>query len=78
MDTTKIDHLVSQICIDRNKNRPVAISIKTIQFFYNPEYKSRRIVLSANEEKDLVFYLSYLNGKWYLTIIDTVTSDCSA
>lgn len=77
VDTTKTDHLISEICIDRNKNRPDTISVKTIQFFYTLESKSRRIVLSENEDKELVFYLSYLNGKWYLTIIDTVTSDCS-
>jgi len=77
VDTTKTDHLVSQICNNRNKYRPDTISVKTIQSFYKLENKSRRIVLYDTHEKELVFYLSYLNGKWYLTIIDSVSSDCS-
>src|SRR6185503_14187117 len=77
VDTTRTDHIVSEICKSRNENRPDTISAKTIQFFYNLENKSRRIVLNDANEKDLVFYLSYLNGKWYLTIIDSVSSDCS-
>lgn len=76
VDTTKIDHLLSQICIERNKYQLDTISTKTIQSYFNLEKKSRRLVL-YDGERELVFYLSYLNGKWYLTIIDTVTSDCS-
>ena len=76
-DTTKTDHLLSKICMDRNKNVPDSISKKTIQFFYDLENKSRRIVLSDNSGSELVFYLSYINNKWFLTIIDNVSSDCS-
>jgi hypothetical protein len=77
VDTTRTDHLLSKICKDRNKVRPDNIPNKTIQFFYDLETKSRRMVLYDNKDIELVFYLSYLNGKWFLTIIDNVTSDCS-
>jgi hypothetical protein len=77
VDTTKIDHLLSKICKDRNKYRPDNIPNKTIQFFHDLETKSRRIVLYDNNGIELVFYLSYLNDKWLLTIIDNVSSDCS-
>lgn len=77
VDTTKTDHLLSKICKDRNKNLPDSIPKKTIQFFYDLENKSRRIVLNDNSGAELVFYLSYINNKWFLTIIDNVSSDCS-
>ena len=77
VDTTKKDHLLSTICKDRNKNVPDSIPKKTIQFFYDLENKSRRIVLSDSSGRELVFYLSYINNKWFLTIIDNVSSDCS-
>ena len=77
VDTTKTDHLLSKICKDRNKYIPDNISTKTIQSFYNLETKSRRIVLYDDKGIEFVFYLTYLNDKWSLTIIDNVTSDCS-
>src|SRR5712671_583024 len=63
VDTTKTDHLLSKIC----KNRPDTIPNKTIQFFYDLETKSRRLVLYDNNGIELVFYLSYLNDTWFLT-----------
>jgi hypothetical protein len=77
VDTTKTDHMLSKICKDRNKNVPDSIPNKTIQFFYDLENKSRRVVLIDNSGTELVFYLSYINNKWSLTIIDNVSSDCS-
>jgi len=78
VDTANIDHLPSKICKDWNANaghHPIPDT--TIQFFRDLENKSRRIVLWDNNKRELVFYLSYLKGKWYLTIVDNVTSDCS-
>src|SRR5688572_26959159 len=66
VDTTKTDHLLSKICKDRNKYSVDNISNKTIQFLYDLETKSRRIVLFDNNGIELVFYLSYLNAKWFL------------
>ena len=76
-DTTKTDHLLSKICKDRNKYVPDNISDKTIRFFNDLENKSRRIVLYDDNRIELVFYLSYLNNRWFLTIVDNVSSDCS-
>jgi len=39
---------------------------------------SHRIVLSDKIDGELIFYLTLINKKWCLTIIDRVTSDCSA
>jgi len=78
VDTTKIDYLLSKICKSRNKFGPDTIPEKKTQFFYELETKSRRIVFYDNDGIELVFYMSYLNGNWYLTIVDNVSSDCSA
>ena len=77
VDTTKTSHLLSSICKSRNKLVPDNIEPKTITAYYQLEGLSRRVVLSVNE-LELVFYVSYIKGKWYLTIVDHVTSDCSA
>jgi hypothetical protein len=77
VDTTRTDHLLSKICNQRNKNVADSIPEKTIRFFYDLENKSRRVVLNDNNGIELVFYLSYINNKWFLTIIDNVSSDCS-
>lgn len=76
VDTTRTDHFLSLICKSRNKSVPDNIPAKTIQYFYNLEKKSRRIVLCDSNGAELVFYLSFLNGKWFLTIIDNASSDC--
>ncbi|MEO7209492.1 MAG: hypothetical protein ABIY35_00995 [Chitinophagaceae bacterium] len=78
VDTTKIDHLLSTICKDRNKYRPDTISEKTIRNFYDLENASRRIVLIDNNSKEFIFYLTYLKGQWFLTMIDHLSSDCSS
>jgi hypothetical protein len=78
VDTKKTDHLVSSICKTRNKLVPDNIPISTIQQYYKLELMSRRIVLTGNEYDNLIFYLSYIDGRWYLTIFDEVTCDCSA
>lgn len=74
----KIDHLLSNTARANKKDNPGNISQKTIVNFNNLEIKSRRIVMTSDDGNDLIFYLSYINKKWFLTIIDTVTTDCSA
>jgi len=45
------------------------------------ENESRRIVLSNNTESfyggHFIFHLTYIEGGWYLTLIDLITTDCS-
>lgn len=77
VDTTRIDHLLSRICKTRNQWVPDSIPIKKIESFVLLENRSRRVVLINRNKEDLIFYLTYMNGKWYLTILDKVTSDCS-
>ncbi|MEP0214253.1 MAG: hypothetical protein ABJD66_13605 [Cellulophaga sp.] len=42
------------------------------------EKNSYRIVLVDDNNEDLIFFLSYIDDKWILTLIDRVTTDCCA
>lgn len=77
VDTTKIDHLLSDIAKKLNAEFGNEVPKKKIDEFYKLENKSRRVVIAENEGNELIIYLSYLNSKWVLTIIDKVTGDCS-
>ncbi len=78
VDIKKTDHLASSICKNRNKYVPDNIPSSTIQKYYKLELNSRRVVLTGNDYENLIFYLSYIDGGWYLTMFDEVTCDCSA
>jgi hypothetical protein len=78
IDTTQTDHLLSTIAKRLNEVSPGQVDAKSIEAFVALEDKSRRIVLAANEGNELIIYLSYIGDKWYLTMIDKVTCDCSS
>jgi len=78
VDTTKTDHLLSKTAKWLDKNFGEKISTKTISKFISLESISRRIIITDNKHNDLIFYLSYIDNKWRLTIIDKATCDCSA
>jgi len=72
-DTIHIDHLLSTTAIqngDSSKNQILPIEIL--------ENIGRRIVVADNNGNELIFYLSYYDNKWWLTILDKLTCDCSA
>ncbi|MBL7740129.1 MAG: hypothetical protein JNK14_13005 [Chitinophagaceae bacterium] len=77
VDTTRTDHLLSETAKYLNKEFTNEVPVKTINDFYKLENKSRRIVIAENNGNELIIYLSYINNKWVLTIIDKVTCDCS-
>ncbi|MGV8139243.1 MAG: hypothetical protein AB2L20_28960 [Mangrovibacterium sp.] len=76
-DTTKIDYLLSTTARNLEANKGVKVPDSEIKSFVEIENKSRRIVLTDQEGGELVFYLTMIENKWYLTILDRVTSDCS-
>src|SRR5262245_53576455 len=57
VDTTTTDHLLSKICKRRNQLDVDSIPNEKIQFFYQLETKSRRVVLSDDNNLELVFYV---------------------
>ena len=77
-DTTKIDNLLSKTALNLNAYNDYNIPVKTIDRFKDMENKSRRIVLVDEVGGELIFYITFINKKWYLTILDRVSSDCSA
>jgi hypothetical protein len=77
VDTTQTDHLLTKIAKHLNKEFKNEVPVKTINDFYKLENKSRRIVIAENNGNELIIYLSFINNKWMLTIIDKVTCDCS-
>ena len=77
VDTTQTDHLLSETAKYLKKEFDEKISDKTISGFYELENKSRRVVIAENDGNELIIYMSYINKKWVLIIIDKVTADCS-
>ena len=77
-DTTIVDNLLSTTAWNLKKYREDNIPEYEIQAFEKLEKNSRRIVLSDSFDGELVFYLTLINDKWYLTILDRLSSDCSA
>jgi len=77
-DTASRDHLLSETARDLKKYRGDKIPEKRIKHFKELENKSQRVVLVDEEGGELVFYLTRMDDTWYLTMIDRLTSDCSA
>lgn len=77
VDTTRRDHLLSTIAKNLNKQIRGAVALKHIDEFLKLENNSRRVVIADNEDNEAILYLSLINNKWVLTIIDKVTADCS-
>jgi hypothetical protein len=77
VDTTQTDHMLSAGCKFKNKSEPDSYPQKTVDFFWQLESVSRRIVLQDKVGKEIAFYLSYLHNKWHLTIVDKATSNRS-
>ncbi|MFS4491426.1 hypothetical protein [Maribacter sp. 2308TA10-17] len=65
--------------ISKILKQPVFETSKFSKSFYKQvkhiEEKSHRVVFT---KLDIVFYLTKIDGKWYLTLFDRVTTDCSA
>lgn len=77
-DTTSIDTLLSATARLMVQYDLQEIPDNEIHRIINIEKDSRRVVITDEDGGELVFYLTLINGKWRLTIIDRVTSDCSA
>ncbi len=76
VDTTRTDHLLSEIATRMNDITPGMVSEVKIKQFYELEKRSRRVVI-VNKDTELIIYLSYLKDRWVLTMIDKATYDCS-
>ena len=72
------DNLLSTTAKNLIEYRGDNIPSTDIDRFLALEKISHRVVLTDAKQNDLVFYLSKIEGKWYLTILDRISSQCSA
>lgn len=42
------------------------------------EFVQKNSVRVVSTNSDIIFYLTKIDGKWYITLVDRVTTDCSA
>ncbi len=70
---------ISEIMNFRTKNEGAKYSKEEIEKINTAEKINRKVVFTEiAKNHGLVFYLTFLNGKWYLFLIDTVEGDCGA
>lgn len=77
-DTTQQDNKLSQTALNLVTYRGDSIPQTEIQQFQQLETHSRRIVWANDTDNELIFNLTRIGDRWYLTLIDRVTTDCSA
>jgi hypothetical protein len=77
-DTLSRDHLLSKTAGTLKEWRGDPIEEGRIKWFQEMENRSHRIVLIDNEGGKLIFYLTRIDNRWYWTILDRVSGDCSA
>ena len=77
-DPSHRDALLSTTAINLRDYRGDGITLQTIGRFRALEAKSVRVVLVDPKGTDFVFYLTKFGSRWYLTVLDRVSSDCSA
>jgi len=76
-DTTINIKILSYIAKFRNENFESNFSDAEIKKFEEIESKSHQIIVLGKKGNEFIFYLTFINNKWYLTIIDRFEA-CSA
>lgn len=77
-NTLAKDKLFMNIVNYQTQYNDVVFNKKTLEIYRMLNNQSRRIVAVDENGDALVFYLTYINRRWYLTILDRVSDDCSA
>jgi hypothetical protein len=77
VDTTLNDHFLTKIALGQKRNSGKQVSQASLGDMTILESRSRRVVIVQDDLKWLIFYLSYIDNRWVLTIYDQATGDCS-
>jgi len=77
-DSTGSDRLLTSTAKWQNKYGDQHYSKVDISEFEDLEAASRKIIVTVTSGRSLVFSLTYMDGQWWLTIMDFVSDDCSA
>lgn len=72
------DNILTRTAENLRKYADADIDAGTILGFHKIEKKNRRVVLINEKGQSLIFYLAKIKKRWYLTILDRVSGDCSA
>ncbi len=76
-DTTTKYHRITDVFYMTGKYGGEKLSEEETEKIKTLENNSRKIVFTEiSKGKGLVFYLTLINNKWYLLLIDTVASSC--
>lgn len=77
-DTLKRFSPVSQIVAFRKQYEELEITKSEMNAIRLIEKGSRKVIYTGRSGDGIIFYLYHSKGKWFLSIIDIVTTDCSA
>lgn len=76
--TAKRDNSLSSLAISLKKVLNEDISEATIEKLKKIEKKSYRIICIDKKGGEFIFYLTLIDKKWYLTILDRASSECGS
>jgi hypothetical protein len=54
------------------------ITKKDVSTARSVEQNSRKVVFTGSKADGVIFYMSYVNGRWWLSIVDFAENDCEA
>ena len=74
-DTATVHHPLTDIMDFLAEYEDVQYSAEEVDTMKALEASSRKVIFTPN---DLLMYVTRLNGKWYLSVVDVATLDCSA
>lgn len=77
-DTSGKLHQLSETAKNLVKYEVQEVSRKEIKALEAFEKGNWKVIVADKNGQSCIFYLMYKNNRWYLSIIDTVTTDCSA
>jgi hypothetical protein len=77
-DSLKKYNPISEIVTFEIKYEELKISKKDLYAIKYVEQNSRKIIFTGSKGDGAIFYMIYIEGKWYLSVIDQSVTDCSA
>jgi hypothetical protein len=77
-DSTNTCTPISTVAEFLRKNEEIPVQQNEIEKIGLLEGKCRKIVFAGTKETGIIFYLAWINNKWYLAVIDLAAVDCSA
>jgi hypothetical protein len=77
-DSLKKYKPISEVVYFEIKYEEKKISRKELSDINYVEKNSRKIIFTGSKGEGAIFYMMYVDGKWYLSAIDESVTDCSA